>query len=258
MPHGLVTATLNIGGYGFPRRAHIASEAFRHYAHIDVCSFQEMIVEARSAFEQHGLKWIAVEPAANFSNPIAFNPETMNLLQNGTEPISHDGIVEQIGAPRNFAWAEFHHRASGKIVVFVNAHLDNISPQARERGADRIVEFLQGFANHLAIVSGDFNMNVARETDEILLRPYQRMVDAGFVDAYLDAKPKRTIRERTFHSFQGPFTCGEDPYDTYDPDFVFVRGEKVRVANCMPDYFNAGGTWPSDHLWLVTDLELID
>jgi endonuclease/exonuclease/phosphatase family metal-dependent hydrolase len=255
----LVVGSINVAGYGIiPRREAVTREAFRLFP-ASLIGFQELADESMHLFRQHNHTFIKGEQAGNFYNSIAYDPNLYEVVESGTIWLSEDGRpVKSWDAisVRNATWA-FLRTKQGSDLLFVNTQFDNVSAQARHESMRIVLSFLEQYESvPLHIFSGDFNMSINVDDEahwpKEKKQPYYMALEAGYADAYVEAEPKRP-RERTFHSFQGPYTCGDDPYGLVDPDIVFVRGFE-KVLNCMTDRFTAGGTFASDHLWLVTDL----
>ena len=252
----LVDGTSNVGGIGFYARHKISRTAFANFrGHL--VGFQELTLEAKPAFEQHGLTFLMGEPAGDFYNAIAYDPLELDPIDAGMlkfddgEHPAHDA-----GSVRNAQWVHFRTN-TGVEFLRINTQLDNKGAVAREEAMRTILDFAERFPCPRKIIAGDLNMSVARDHPawpEEKKRPYRMALERGYVDAYLAVRPGEE-RCRTFHHFQGQH-CKEDEWGTYDTDYFLDLG--VDVINCVFDLAMPPGscTCPSDHYWGLQDVRL--
>jgi endonuclease/exonuclease/phosphatase family metal-dependent hydrolase len=256
----LITLSANVAGpiqYGFPFRKKVARRVFETIdAHL--IGFQEFTEECREVFGGHGHEFEIGEAANGVYNAIAYDPKRLELMKAGTLWLTPDGTPGKAWdamAERTAHWAIFVDKHTQQPFVFINTQLDNAGYKARAESVRLILNLIaSGFdKRNQIILSGDFNMSVGRPHHHwppSSQEPYEKILAAGFVDAWMYPQPYRK-RQRTFHHFQGE-GCGEDRYGTFNPDHVFVLN--AHVHNCMIIRDSYGGVMPSDHYWLLTHI----
>lgn len=138
---------------------------------------------------------------------------------------------------RMATWVRFADRRTDGELVVLNTHLDNVSENARRRGAglirDRVNEFPPGLP---VIVTGDFNTAAGRSPS------YDVLVDgAGLVDTWTAATDRRTALTGTWHGY-GPLVP-----DGARIDWILARGAATVRAAGINTYTHLG-RYASDHL----------
>lgn len=192
-----------------------------------------------------------------FINPIAFDARRFSMVETGTFWLSPDGAYGKAwgGKERGTTWVHVRERESDKELLFINTHLDNISADARTKGVELILAFSQKFPDLPTVVVGDSNVSVCsshmRWQEFDMRRPYELMREM-FVDVWMATHVPNPWRPCTYHGFQGP-DFGGDPYGTYDPEWIWVRGD-ISPVNCVLVRDAIGGVWPSDHYWMMAHL----
>ncbi len=139
--------------------------------------------------------------------------------------------------PRTATTARLRDAGDGTAYMFVNAHLDHVSEQARVEGA----RLLGGSLGHdPSVVLGDFNAP-ARASE-----PYTTLAQAGLVDA---------VAPHVTNATPGTFT-GLGPAQRGGPhiDWVLTTPDLVSTAAWVVDVTGLDPA-PSDHLPVVVDLE---
>ncbi len=149
------------------------------------------------------------------------------------------------GSPRMATWIHFLDKTTNKEFIAVNTHLDNAAAQARDRGAQKIVAKPSEInPNGLPVIlTGDFNSG-AGDT------PYRTITAAGFADLWSGAAKWGTFYN-TYRSDAGqPPTEGSDRID-------FILGNAGTTASAAAtSTFNLNGTYPSDHIPVLSRVRL--
>ena len=185
---------------------------------------------------------------------VFWNTDTLEAVDRGDvwfcppEEPDEQGCVDRgpgwrAGDPRMATWVRLRQKGSGAEVVAVNTHLDAEPPQARERGAERVVELVQRVAGSTPVVlTGDFNSGPDAA-------PHRVLVDGGFVDAW-------TAAARTGPDW-GTFNRTDPKSPAPGPriDRVYTRPGLTVVASLV-DTDRPGGVFPSDHFPVVARIRL--
>jgi len=154
--------------------------------------------------------------------------------------------------PRVFNWVELVERASGVAVRYGNTHLDHLDDPARpEVGqsarlaqAGLIDQHCAAWTQPVQLLSGDLNV----PADNAVIA---RFLDAGWVDTWTETGGAPDPCD-TYHGFQGP-ECG---MHTGKIDFIFRRGRsRTAATEIVTD--TVDGRFPSDHYFLVADIDLL-
>ena len=173
---------------------------------------------------------------------IFYNPEVLELQKTETFWLSETPNVPgskswNTACPRICTIGYFTHKASGKIFILVNTHLDHKSKLARENGIELIIKHLSKFKkDHPYILTGDFN---ARPDSEVYKKISGFMSDARHIS-------EKTLpgAKQTFHAYQA------DPAKrrlSVPIDYIFVNDVAVKVKSfqVIDDFRN--GFASSDH-----------
>jgi endonuclease/exonuclease/phosphatase family metal-dependent hydrolase len=135
--------------------------------------------------------------------------------------------------PRMATWVRFRDRRTGRELVVVNTHLDNVSGTARVRGAELLRDLIGVFDPGLPVIlTGDFNAPAVRSA-------VYRTLTAGLTDAWTAATTHLTPQYSTFSGFHPP-----QPGDRID--WILTRGA-VSVPAAGINTFTRDGQSPSDH-----------
>lgn len=137
---------------------------------------------------------------------------------------------------RMATWVRFADRRTGRELVVVNTHLDNVSEHARVRGAELLRDRIAAFPPALPVIlTGDFNAPAEDSAS------YDVLTGAGLADTWTTAAGRRTPRYATWHGFDRPVLDGPRI------DWILTRGA-VSVESIGINTFDRGGQYPSDHL----------
>lgn len=141
-------------------------------------------------------------------------------------------------------WARFHHYATGRQFVYLNTHLDNGSPEARQQGARLLARRIDATPNRYpVIVTGDFNAAAGKS------EPWQTLIGAGLKDAWQIAKECKGPA-CTFNGFKPPSETADNRID-----WVLVP-EHAAVQSCETVTYSRDGRYPSDHCPVVARLTI--
>ena len=150
--------------------------------------------------------------------------------------------------PRIASWIKFQDRKTAQQFYVINTHFDHRGAQARTESAALLVKSLrEKFSELPVILTGDFNTTPQTA-------PHNTLVGAGnadqsaFFDTYDHSAQKPEGPNSTWNGFQA---VAPDQRI----DFVFVtKSVSVRRFQILDD--QRDGRFPSDHLPIVTRLEL--
>jgi endonuclease/exonuclease/phosphatase family metal-dependent hydrolase len=185
--------------------------------------------------------------------PVLFRRERFELLDKSTFWLSR--TPEKVGSrdwdaaiTRIASWVKLKDRNTNYVFYVINTHFDHRGERARVESAALLVKQLrEKFTDHPVILTGDFNT-----TPDSL--PYKTLVGT-------DKTKKPVYRDALNHSAKKP----EGPDSTWNGfrsivpnrriDFVFVTDSlSVLQHRILADQRN--GRFPSDHLPVLTELEL--
>jgi endonuclease/exonuclease/phosphatase family metal-dependent hydrolase len=133
---------------------------------------------------------------------------------------------------------------TGKEFRVINTHLDHKSQLAREQQAQLVNEDAAAYpADYPQVLAGDMNSDPGNQAIEIFNQ-------GGWKDTY---EAVHGVRDPgfTFHEFLGPGYASS----IGKIDWVFIRGRlKAAGAEVIRDC--PEGQWPSDHYFILAELEL--
>lgn len=149
---------------------------------------------------------------------------------------------------RSWAAVDLGH-AGGAPTRFVTTHLD---PDDAAVQLAQVLELERGAARaeHPVVLTGDFNSRADSRGTET----YQRMLEAGFVDAWLTAG-----ESAGFTGVQGEDLRHPESRLDHRIDFVLTRGAIRATLALLMGTASASrtpsGLWPSDHAGVAATLE---
>ena len=178
---------------------------------------------------------------------IFYNKKKVSLLKWGTFWLSDTPGKPSKGwdaaCIRTATWALMKDKRSGRKFYYVNTHLDHVSDEARNYGAEVIVQKLgeleEKYPGVPVVLTGDFN--TAAES-----LPYNTLTAAGFADLYTVADDGQNVC-----SYQGWGAYGAD--EGLAIDFIFAKGaQSASVCRVLSDM----DTDISDHYPVMAVIDL--
>ncbi len=174
---------------------------------------------------------------------VFYKKEKFTVSESGTFWLSETPDVPSMGWDarcfRVCTWAKLCEKATGKIFVHINTHLDHVGVTARVEGVKMIKAKAASFGGTPVVCTGDFN--VQQDTD-----CYVEMVSGNMGDARKLAPDSDTCY--TFHAFEPEKTKGII-------DFVFVDKATVKPLNFKVINKKVDGEFYSDHNAIYADVE---
>ena len=223
----------------------------------DLVGFQEVVAEQHDAivarFPEYAFVGVAREDGKRQGEwaLVGFRRSRFEALADGNFWLSEH--PEQPGSKswntawtRICTWVRLRERASGRVLLFANTHLDNVSRWARTESCRLLATRLPQLSTGAPVVlTGDFNMN----EDDPAFAP---IADAKppairLIDSYREGHPVRTADELTFHAFKGGATGSRI-------DFIFHSAEFRATDAAIIRTHSASGHYPSDHYPVVAVL----
>ena len=176
--------------------------------------------------------------------PIFYLKERFELLDHGDFWLSDTPDVPSYapgaGCPRICTWAYLRDKTTDTPVVHVNTHLDNVSREARELGAEMICDFIsERFSKKPVVFTADLN---STETATAYAIISEKLTDTRIAAADSESYP-------SYH--------GSDPggYRSCNIDYVMCSGDiTVNAYRTVTD--GIGGRFVSDHFPIYADLTL--
>lgn len=143
---------------------------------------------------------------------------------------------------RMVTWVRFEDLSTHQEFYLINTHLDHQSQQARDKGAELIVERTAKLEAELPVViTGDFN---SADTSSSV---YKTFINGGLDDTWNSAEKKGT-EMNTFHGYRPP------PGESHKRiDWILSRGN-VRTTSTRIVEFKKDGQYPSDHFPVLAEL----
>ena len=227
---------------------------------IDLAGFQEVLVgqlddlkQRLAGMDAYGVGRDDGQNAGEFA-PIFYRVDRFKLLDKSTVWLSP--TPEKPGSkgwdaslPRIASYVKLEDLQSSQVFYVVNTHFDHRGEQARLESAALLVRSLrQRFAELPVILTGDLNTGPNSP-------PYKMLVAAGeqgersFLDTFDQSEQKPTGPDSTWNGFK-EIVPGQRI------DFVMTTSTvKTLSFQILGD--RRDGRFPSDHLPVVTRLELI-
>lgn len=195
------------------------------------------------------------EPRDARPNPeyscIFYNPETVEMLSLKTFWLSETPDVPAsrswgTACPRICTFGTFKHKASGKIFVFYNTHLDHKSLLARENGMKLVMKKIAAYKGDMPIIlTGDFNSKPESNVYKITAG---KLSDARYV-----AEKTLPGPDGTYHGYKSDPAAWRGKFPI---DYIFVnnRAVKVKTFQVVNDFKNKKSS--SDHFPVVATVVL--
>jgi endonuclease/exonuclease/phosphatase family metal-dependent hydrolase len=195
-------------------------------------------------------------PGRHPLNRIYYKREKFNFLAASGFYLSETphilGSISWDNSPctRTANWIHLEEKSSKMEFRFVNTHLDHTGEQARIEQAKLICESTNAYPEDFAqFLTGDMNC----DADNQAIKTY---LENGWKDTYNEIHG--TLKPGlTYHAFKGDDFTGDSitPGHVNKMDWIFYRGP-VSVKNVEIIKETKNGKHPSDHYWVITDIEL--
>ncbi|MBI2433958.1 MAG: endonuclease/exonuclease/phosphatase family protein [Candidatus Hydrogenedentes bacterium] len=185
------------------------------------------------------------EMTALFYKKSVLAPVEMGHFWLSEKPEEPGSVSWDSSLTRMVTWARFYHRREHTFFTVFNTHFDHKGVVAREESAKALAKRTKDFStDDPVIVLGDFN-SVAETS-----KPWDTLREAGFKDAWLEAKEKAGP-ETTWSGF------GKEPQQTgpHRIDWILTRGP-IQVERAEIITINKAGRYPSDHFPVTAMLAL--
>jgi endonuclease/exonuclease/phosphatase family metal-dependent hydrolase len=260
----LTVGTFNIRGWSQEKDERIRSNAWVHrapltlatiaYMRPDFLGFQEFSEENASYYrDKLGMRlYLGAPIIPDRYNPIAFNSDIFQKQCSGViwlsktdEPIPDWDATETRSA--TYGIFEDH---TGKQILFLNTHFDNVSEVSRVEGTKKIIRWLDQFPDDLlTVVVGDYNSSYYQPHERTTFTsiPHDLFFEAGFEDAFMVANPdKITNPPNTFHNYEGAM-YEADQYGTWHTDWILYKGGTLESYEIVHFGQDREPFFPSDH-----------
>ncbi|HEX6263593.1 MAG TPA: endonuclease/exonuclease/phosphatase family protein [Actinomycetota bacterium] len=215
--------------------------------------------------EERGAHYESVATNVNFSGTLPISPTTLATLTDRSVILARTDLpTSQLalsnptsntfeatltlsagGVPLEIirGWSSIDVKLRGKSFRFVNTHLEAFHPVIRQLQAAELIEWM-GDSPLPILLAGDLNTLRGDPADA-----YGLFVDAGFVDAWVDAMPG----DPGFTAGQAADLMGPSLLD-HTVDYVMyegfldaVTGSGEIIGEEDPADRTPSGLWPSDH-----------
>jgi endonuclease/exonuclease/phosphatase family metal-dependent hydrolase len=187
-------------------------------------------------------------------SPIFYRRDRFELLEKSTFWLSP--TPDKIGSkgwdaalPRIASWIKLKDRQSGVVFCVINTHFDHRGATARTESAGVILKQVrEQFVGLPVILTGDFNTIPGTPPYDILIGKGAERDVVLFFDTFEQSAQKPLGPNSTWNGF-------EAIVPNRRIDFVFTtKSVKVNRFQILED--QREGRFPSDHLPVITELEL--
>ena len=186
---------------------------------------------------------------------IFFRQSRFALLEQGSFFLSSTPDIPSKGwnakYPRAVVWAKFKDQKGTKEFYFFNTHFDYHSQEARDKSALLLKEKVAQIAKEDPyVVVGDFNLFPQLEGEKTYKLLVEQNVGKNFIDAQRVALLPHHGPTGSWSGFKEAGQPG------IKPDYIFVSENTLIISHgILADTFD--GTFPSDHLPVVAEIEVI-
>jgi len=227
---------------------------------VDIAGFQEVLLgqfedlkTRLPEMDAYGVGRNDGKNAGEFT-PIFFRKDRFELLDQSTFWLSTtpDKIASKgwdADLPRIASWVKLKDRRTEIIFYVMNTHFDHRGRQARAESAKLLVKRArEQFADHPVILTGDFNTRLNSMPYNILTGK-ETQSRPVFLDTYKHSAQRPEGPDSTWNGFKAIAPNRRI-------DFVFtsptVKVERLKILDDQRD-----GRFPSDHLPIVTEIDLV-
>jgi len=244
---------------GFSNRKPLILDVLTQYG-ADIIGLQEASIEQRATLASELNEFgMFPKPTAAGDECILYRLDRFDLRYSGHEYLRREPEIAgtNIGV-RDFVWINLQDRISGRRFYVLNLHADGRSSE-RGRQLDGILigEWIRKreFADPV-ILTGDFNGRPEQPRYLYLTGQKAYTDEAGatvsmpmpMLDTFAVANPHAEYTGTTNPGYSGRKNSNQI-------DFVFVpRGSTVIGSDII--YYHAGGSYPSDHFPLLSEIVL--
>lgn len=187
--------------------------------------------------------------------PLLYKKSFFQLMESNTFWLSNTPHVPgskswKSQLPRTATWIKLHRiaAAASTSLLFINTHFDHSSPEAKEKSALLLRNFVNQPNNDMPIIlTGDFN--TTKDTSPYKILATNITGGNRLKDVSRDTGPSNPTDEGTLHSFGGI-------KDLPSIDWI-LTSEHIRTLQVGIDKFHIGGIYPSDHYPVFAAVELI-
>lgn len=186
--------------------------------------------------------------------PIFWRPELFRSIDSGGFYLSQtpDTWSQGWGARlvRAATWVRLRCLKSGVEFVHLNTHFDHEQEPVRELSAALIIDLLPEIARDLPVIlTADFNALPDSA-------PYQRFMEAGYIDSYPAAGNDDGDVVNTFHNFKGSAFAQRRQGVRIDWILLHPRGGSIAVEHCKVITDETPPVYPSDHFPVLAELNI--
>ena len=215
---------------------------------IGIFGVQEAVMIQLKDIETLGYRWVglgrSVTKEGEYS-AIVYDPERFECITWETFWLSDTPDVPGSRSwgnslPRICTVGKFRDKATRKLFIFANTHLDHKCHPANTKAAELIIKRVNLSDDIPFILTGDFN---SRRGSDVINRFSSVLKDAGII-----AETKLAGPLNTFHGYHPEKIIRRSPID-----FIFVNGSvKVKTFQVVNDCKN--GLYASDHFMVKARL----
>ena len=244
------------GQNSWPYRKNVSAQVIKDH-HIDIIGTQEALINQIHDFETSLPEYSHVGVGrddgfeAGEHCVIFYKKTRFKAIESGNFWLSETPETPgqkgwDAGYNRVTTWIILEDNATGKQLFFVNTHLDNVGPIARQEGSKLLLERITLLHKGLPVIlTGDFNSPPTSDVIRYIAGP-----DSPFPLTHTkDVAPETSGTIWTYHGYGIPEH--ERPFI----DYIFVS-QPVKVLNhrVLPEKMN--GQYISDHAVVVSQIEL--
>ncbi|MEI6764369.1 MAG: endonuclease/exonuclease/phosphatase family protein [Bacteroidota bacterium] len=180
--------------------------------------------------------------------PVFYDSNRFQIMDSGYFWLSATPGIPKLGwnasCIRIVTWVKLSDKLSGKQCWFFNTHFDHVGQRARRKSAVLLLHKISEICGESdVIVTGDFNLS----SKNIVYRRLTNKIN-GLADT-------KKISETGHSGPNGSFVGF--PYMTRkhsDIDMILIRRGSARVLNHKTIDYEHSGTYPSDHLPVITTI----
>ncbi|MBR4519631.1 MAG: endonuclease/exonuclease/phosphatase family protein [Victivallales bacterium] len=221
---------------------------------LDVIGVQELTPKQKAALLSPDTPYEAVgvgrEPDQGGEQCcIFYRTERFDCLENGTFWLSETPDVVgsrswNTACRRICTWVRLRDRLTGQIFLHFNTHLDHISEEARQKGAELILSQIEVLGQGLpCFLTGDLNCRADSPAVQAILVKLR--------DSKSASESPHEGPVQTFHAYRyNPDNPGKN-----EIDFIFFQGG-IRVLRHITISDHDGDEYPSDHFPVMAEVIL--